>query len=221
MGRIVAIIPARGGSRRLPRKNLAEFCGTTLLANKIRQLKNVERLDGIVVSSDSDEILSVAEEEGAECHRRRSEFCDEKSRSFGEVVASVCSEVSCDHVMWSPCTSPLMDENSYSRAIEMYLDKVPSEGDSLTSFEETRRFYWDKNGPLNYRTGTEQPPSQELPPIFIWTAGVSLARREDMISWKYLFGPCPVKLIVGKRESVDIDDDLDLAKAQAWSMIDR
>lgn len=212
----MAIIPARGGSRRLPRKNMAEFCGTTLLANKIRQLKKVGPLDGIVVSSDSEEILSVAEKEGASCHVRKAEYCDEKSRSFGEVVASVCSDILCDHVVWAPCTSPLMDEKSYESAIKEYFKNVPSKGDSLTSFEETRRFYWDEKGPLNYRTGVDQPPSQALPPVFIWTAGVSIARRTDMISWKYLFGPNPVRFVVGKREAADIDDELDLEAAKAW-----
>ena len=69
-----AIIPVREGSRRLKNKNIAPFAGTNLLINKINQLKEVNEIEHIVVSSDSDMMLKMAESRGeigrASCRER-------------------------------------------------------------------------------------------------------------------------------------------------------
>lgn len=57
MRTITAVIPVRAGSRRLKNKNVAPFAGTNLLINKIEQLKKVDKINRIVVSSDSDMML--------------------------------------------------------------------------------------------------------------------------------------------------------------------
>lgn len=61
---ITAIIPVREGSRRLKNKNIAPFAGTNLLINKINQLKQVDEITDIVVSSDSDLMLAMASSQG-------------------------------------------------------------------------------------------------------------------------------------------------------------
>ena len=76
-----AIIPVREGSRRLKNKNIAPFAGTNLLINKINQLKEVTEIEKIVVSSDSDMMLKMAESRGVLSHKRSIEFCDEKTRN--------------------------------------------------------------------------------------------------------------------------------------------
>ena len=68
--RNVAFIPARGGSRRIPRKNIREFCGKPIIAYSIQVAQNSGWFDEIVVSSDDDEILRVAVGYGANTHRR-------------------------------------------------------------------------------------------------------------------------------------------------------
>lgn len=86
---ITAVIPVRAGSRRLKNKNIAPFAGTNLLINKIEQLKKVDDIDRIIVSSDSDVMLEMAKENGVETHKRAPEYCDEKTKSFGEVVRHI------------------------------------------------------------------------------------------------------------------------------------
>ena len=60
---LTAIIPVRGGSRRLPNKNILPFGDSNLLVHKIRQLKQVDGINTIVVSSDSDVMLEMANQE--------------------------------------------------------------------------------------------------------------------------------------------------------------
>lgn len=67
----LAVIPARGGSKRIPRKNIRDFCGRPMIAWSIEAAKNSGCFDHIVVSTDDDEIAAVAEKEGAEVPFRR------------------------------------------------------------------------------------------------------------------------------------------------------
>ena len=113
MRKITAIIPVRAGSRRLKNKNIAPFAGTNLLIHKIDQLKKVAEIDKIVVSSDSDIMLQMAQQAGAEIHKRAPEYCDEKTKTFGEVVRHVAESVTGDDILWATCTSPLVTPALY------------------------------------------------------------------------------------------------------------
>jgi N-acylneuraminate cytidylyltransferase len=68
----ICVIPARGGSKRIPRKNIRNFCGKPMIAWSIRAAMDSRCFDRIVVSTDDDEIAEVAEETGAEAPFRRS-----------------------------------------------------------------------------------------------------------------------------------------------------
>ena len=98
---ITAVVPVRQGSRRFKNKNVAPFAGTNLLLYKLDQLKRVKSLQKIVVSSDSDLRMGFAKAAGVFTHKRAPEFCDEKTRTFGEVVRHICESVTGDHVLWT------------------------------------------------------------------------------------------------------------------------
>ena len=151
-----AIIPVRAGPRRLKNKNILQFGDSNLLVRKIRQLKLVQKngfIDNIVVSSDSDEMLKMAENEKVLTHKRQSIYADDVSVPFGEVVKNICENVFGDNILWATCTSPLTLPKHYEEAIKTYKIKVPAENDSLVSFEILKVFLWDDNGPINYGLG--------------------------------------------------------------------
>lgn len=217
---ITAVIPVREGSRRLKNKNVAPFAGTNLLLNKIGQLKKVPEINRIVVSSDSDMMLEMARNEGALTHKRAAEYCDEKTKSFGEVVRHVAESVEGRHILWATCTSPLVFPKTYSRAIAEYPIALSQGFDSLVSFEIIKRYLWDESGPVNYELGLKHVPSQQLPNLYIVTDGILLAPREKMIEWSYFHGRNPYRFVIDKRTAIDIDDGLDLACARAWLDMD-
>ena len=217
---ITAIIPVREGSRRLKNKNIAPFAGTNLLINKINQLKHVKEIDNIVVSSDSDLMLAMAESQGVLTHKRAAEFCDEKTKTFREVVAHICANVEGDDILWATCTAPLVFPKNYKEAIALYYKALADGFDSLVSMEVFRRYVWDDKGPINYELGIKHVPSQQLPPLYFVTDGILLAPRTKMIEWKYFHGRNPYRYILDKRTSIDIDDGLDLACARAWLDMD-
>lgn len=216
-----AVIPVRKGSRRLKNKNIAHFAGSTLLEYKIDQLKLVPQITKVVVSSDCDFMLSLAEKKGAETHKRADEYCDEKTKTFGEVVEHIAKSIEGDNVIWATCTSPLVEPEDYSDAINAY-EKALSDGyDSLMSVEEFRRYIWTETGPLNYELGIKHVPSQELPPLFRVTDGILISPRKKMIEWKYFHGANPLMYKMDKRASVDIDDVFDFECAKSWLHIAR
>jgi N-acylneuraminate cytidylyltransferase len=215
MATITAVIPARAGSQRLKDKNISRFAGTNLLLHKIEQLRRVSLIDNIVVSSDSDIMLEMATATGAKTQKRPLEYCDEKTKSFGDVVEWVVSNLEGEHILWATCTSPLTDSADYQSAIEKYFE-VLGEYDSLVSFEVLKRFVWDEEKPINYTTGKGHVTSQNLPVLYTKTCGISIAPRSDMMRWKYDHGEHPYKFILEKRTSVDIDDIYDLFCARAW-----
>ncbi len=214
-GGVTAVVPVRAGSRRLKNKNVAPFAGTNLLLNKIEQLKKVPEVERVVVTSDSDMMLAMAAGAGALTHKRAPEFCDETTKSFGEVVRHIAESVEGQHILWATCTSPLVSPAVYRQAIETYWGALYDGYDSLVSFERIKRYLWDDNGPVNYELGLKHVPSQQLPDLYIVTDGILLAPREKMIEWSYFHGRHPYRFLVDKRTAVDIDDGLDLAVARA------
>lgn len=212
---ITAVIPVRKGSRRLKNKNVSPFSGKNLLTYKIDQLQKVSEISSIVVSSDCDEMLLMAQSHGASVHHRADEFCDEKTQPFGAVVAHICENIDGNHVLWAPCTSPLVEPDDYSDAIDTYLRQIENGYDSLMSVEPFQRYLWTEEGPLNYELGIKHVPSQDLPVYFRVTDGILIAPRDMMIKWKYFHGPNPFKYVMSKRASIDIDDRLDLECARA------
>lgn len=149
------------------------------------------------------------------------DFCDEKSKTFGEVVAHICENVSGEDILWATCTAPLVFPKHYREAIRLYKSDALKNGyDSLVSMEQFRRYLWDDNGPVNYELGIKHVPSQQLKPLYFVTDGILLAPRKKMIEWNYFHGPNPYRYILDKRTSIDIDDGLDLACARAWLDMD-
>ena len=211
-----AVVPVRKGSRRLPNKNTAKFGETNLLVEKLKQLEEVSEINNIVVSSDSSKMLDMARDRGATAHRRPHEYCDEKTKTFGEVVEYICKNVEGRHVVWATCTSPLVLPEHYSEAIGRYLEALSEGYDSLMSVEPFKRYIWTEEGPLNYELGTAHVPSQELKELYFVTDGILIAPRLKMIEWQYFHGPSPYKYALDKIHCVDIDDKLDLEVARAW-----
>lgn len=213
---LTAVVPVRAGSRRLKGKNIAPFNGTTLLDLKIETLQSVPEIDRIIVTSDSDEMLNIARSHGVMTHKRPDEYCDEVTRSYGDMIKYVCSEIEGDDILWTVCTTPLVSPTLYSKAIKEYYDAMKQGFDSLVSCMLVKEFFWDKNGPLNYQLGTNQVRSQDLPDWYQTSGAIIMAPRTKMIEWAYHIGKKPYMFAIDKFSGVDIDDELDFIQAEAW-----
>jgi len=218
MKKIIALIAARKGSRRLPNKHILEFGDSNLLIRKIRQLKQAKGIDSIMVSTDCEIMLDMAHKEGVEIHKREPEYCDEKSKNYGELVAYLCGLVDSESILWAPCVCPLIGAEYYSRAVEIYKDLVVAQNkwDGVISACEFKQFLWNEHGPLNYGLGkVGHRQSQNLPDWYIIINAFFLAPRKKMIEWQFHYGLNSYRLLIPKSLSIDIDDDVDFKIAQA------
>lgn len=208
MNNITAIIPVRKENGELYNKNLLEFGDSNLLVHKIRQLKALPELSRIIVTSECKEMLEMAKGEGVIALERPIEYALH-GVSFGKFVEYICSQIEGTHILWTCVTSPLVEKELYKKAIRLYLEKIQEGYDSLISVKLQKQFMLDKNGALNYRKGLKHRSSENLPELYILTNGIALARREDMIKWKYNWGHIPFRMLIDKRSGVDISDRYD------------
>ena len=109
MKKITAIIPVRKGSVRVKNKNLKPFADTNLLEIKIKQLKQINFIDKIVVSSDCDKMLKIAVDYGVDIHRRDTYFASAKADN-SEYFHNLAESIQGEYLMYSPVTCPLISK---------------------------------------------------------------------------------------------------------------
>lgn len=208
MDGITAIVPVKKSSTRLPNKNILPFGDSNLLIHKIRQLKQVKAVDEIVVSTDSEEMLDMAEREGVTPMLRPKQYADE-SLPISDFITYLGETLETDHFMWSCVTSPLVESELYSKAIELYLSKMDEGYDSLVTVTPFQHYLMDEKGPFNFKRGRLHTNSQQLQKLFLFTNGIQLTPRDKYVEWGDRIGERPYMMEVSKNESIDIDDVYD------------
>jgi len=128
---IIAIIPARGGSKGIPRKNIIGFCGKPLIAWTIENAKESKLISNVYVSTDSEEIASISREYGAKIIQRPWKISGDEASSE-EALKHALGEIGgkIDYVVFLQATSPFRDSEDIDNAIKKI---IIGEADSLFS----------------------------------------------------------------------------------------
>lgn len=187
---ILALIPARGGSKSIPRKNLLVLAGKPLIAYSIEQARASRWITRVVVSTDDDEIAAVAREHGAEVPFRRPAALAQDHSTDLEVFRHALSTLDaaegygCECVVHLRPTGPVRQVARIDEAIERFLQHP--EADSLRSVtwpEHTPYKMWRIDAgylaPLLAVEGVAEPhsqPRQRLPEIFWQNGYVDIVR---------------------------------------------
>jgi len=145
--KIDAIIPARGGSKGIPRKNLKDFCGKPLLAWSILQAKKAAGIAAVWVTSDDAEILAEAEKWGAKAILRPPELSGDKATSESAWLHAIdtieAATGPCDGVAGLQCTSPLRETRDLENGVRIFGEEAL---DSMFSGALIGDFYiWQKS----------------------------------------------------------------------------
>jgi N-acylneuraminate cytidylyltransferase len=211
MKNIIAVIPARKADSLIQDKNILPLGKTNLLINKILQLQSVPLFDEIVVSSDCEDYLRMAQQLGVSVDLRPKELSLIES-NFGEFVEYLASKLVCNHILWAPAITPFIDESDYVNLIHSYFKSLNDGFDSLITVNRMRRNVLDDNGPINF--SFSKSDFKSFPEIYEYVNGVSIARRVDILKWKYNWGKNPFKFDLGKIKSFDICNMEDYKIAQ-------
>jgi CMP-N-acetylneuraminic acid synthetase len=221
--RMLAFVPCRAGSERVPGKNTRTFAGVHggLLQLKLDQLAATAELDAVVLDSNDGDVLAIGRAfaqhwpAGRELIvRPRPDQLGQSSTSTASLIEYALQTLDCEHLLWTHVTSPMVDQNVYGRALEAYR-VLDSHQDSLMSVHRVQGFLWNERGPVNYdRAQQSWPRTQDLPPLFQVDSGIFLCplatarRRHDRI------GAQPKLFELSALEALDVDWEDDFALAE-------
>ena len=184
LGRIVAYIGVRDGSQRCPRKNIKAFWGdASLLDVKIRVLREVKGLTGIVVSSDSEEMLERAARYEGVTTIARDPFYATSTVSVADYFEHVADELEglAETVLYAPVTAPLLEARDFEMLIAEFAASDPDRVDAAAFVLERPGHFWFDGAPLNYDP-TYRENSQLAPPLLQLVSARPRARRSAFLT---------------------------------------
>jgi N-acylneuraminate cytidylyltransferase len=218
---VYAFIPARGGSKGIPRKNLADLAGKPLIAHAIAQAQASQLIECFFVSSEDAEIRAVAGQYGAETIGRPDEFIHDNSvQEVDRLLKWTVLELEAqghkiDIVVLLYATSPLRQVET----IDAVIRKVSEEGfDSALSLFEDTTYLWKRNGdevePTNYQPATRGPRQKESWNQWGENKAVYAFKRDLLVNTGCRLGGRIGYVEMPKWRSVDIDrpEDLELVR---------
>ena len=207
---ILAVIPARGGSKGIPKKNIRLMYGKPLISYSINNAKNSHYITDVFVTTDSDEIAEVAEEYGAEVIKR-DESLSSDLVTLDPVIyhAKNCVEKiknkKYDVVVTLQPTSPLLKVATLDNAIEYF---IKGNFDTVISVINKPHLSWGKKENKIVPLYKERKNRQELPPQYFET-GAFLIAKSDAVKINTRIGENVSVFEVPEEESIDIDDKND------------
>lgn len=208
---IKALIPVRAGSERVKNKNIRPFAGSNLLEIKIKQLQQIDILDGIIVNSDSDEMLEIARNIGVETFKRDPYYATSEI-SANQFYENIAKNFTGDIILLSNVTSPLIKIETIKLLIIKYFNNLKTY-DSLTTATYVKEFLWENNCALNYNP-RKKPRSQDLPNILSLNHAIGIMEKNVMIKYKDIVGKTPLIVPISREESIDIDNEIDFEFAE-------
>lgn len=208
----IAVITARGGSKRIPYKNIREFCGKPIIAYSIQAAINSRMFDEVMVSTDSEEIASIAKKYGAEVPFLRSEKTSDDYATTVDVLIEVleCYEAAGKKFEFLCClypTAPFVTGEKLSAAVNMIKN---SKGQSLMPVVKfsypPQRAVIIHNGRLKYQYPEfERERSQDLEPIYHDCGQFYICKTEVFKQSHSLITDDTIPFIVPEEEVQDID----------------
>ena len=205
--KILVVIPARGGSKGIPRKNIRLLNDKPLISYSINTAKSSQYVDDVVVTTDDSEIALISEKFGASVIRRSEELSTDEVTLDPVVYDAMVQKEKLafdeyDIVITIKPTSPLLKVETLDRAIEKFEDFSV---DSVISVVDDRHLNWgyDENNDRYFPLYMERLPRQELPKSFRET-GAFLATRRSFVNEFSRLGSNIDIVEVSKEESVDI-----------------
>ncbi|MDX8254957.1 acylneuraminate cytidylyltransferase family protein [Acinetobacter pittii] len=221
--RVTALIPARGGSKRLPRKNVKLLGDKPLIVWSIEAAKASKYIDRVVVSTDDEEIKQVSEHYGADVPFLRPEYLSNDHSSSFDVVKHAIGFLQLDQtneliVLLQP-TSPLRLVSELDTALEFFIAKNAKGVVSVSEAEHSPM--WSNTLPENgcmadfIRPEVQDKRSQDLPKFFRLNGSIYIYETLNLLEQgKIFFNESVYGFETSSETSVDIDTALDFLIAE-------
>ena len=218
---VLAIIPARGGSKGIPRKNIKNLAGKPLIAWTIDEAKKSKYIDRLILSSEDAEIIQVAKEWGCEVpFVRPHELAEDETGSVAVVLHALQNlTTEYDYVVLLQPTSPLRRVEHIDEAIEQLI--LAGASSSVSIMEAEANPYWMYR--LSPTAGIISPfvegeseviRRQDLPPIYQLNGAIYIIKSATFLKEKKFVLADTIGYIMDQEASLDIDTMIDFKLAE-------
>lgn len=214
---VLAIIPARGGSKRLPGKNILEVGGKPLIAWTIEEARKSKYIDRLILSSEDQKIISVARAWGCEVpFVRPAELAQDETPGIETVLHAIDALLEkYDYIVLLQPTSPLRKSEDIDGTINLCIKKNAPACVTVTELDKSPywMFFLDKEGgmtPIIRMNNAIKKQRQDLPKGYVLNGACYIASTDWLIINRTFITEKTVAYKMNKERSLDIDDEVDL-----------
>lgn len=215
--KVLAIVPARGGSKGVPRKNIRDLAGKPLIAWSILAGRGSKYVDRLIVSTEDEEIAEVARRCGAEVpFLRPAHLAKDDTPGIDPVLHALEELPGYDYVVLLQPTSPLRDSGDIDGCLELCLSTGASGCVSVTEPDKSPYWMYTVAGDGTMRPLLELERAtrrQDLPKVWALNGAVYVARVEGLCAERSFLTADTRAYLMPKERSADIDTEIDLAVA--------
>jgi CMP-N-acetylneuraminic acid synthetase len=217
--KVLAVVPARGGSKGIPLKNLQPLAGRPLITYTIEEARKSRCVDRLVVSTDHEDIAKVARAAGAQVIVRPPELATDEAPTELALLhvldaLNAAESYDPDAVLTLEPTSPLRTTRLIDRCVEALMSI--DEGDSVISVTETRECFGEiVDGRFDYLVKGQPRRRQDRKPLYKESSTVYLTRTETLRRCRSVIGERLLAVVADEDEAIDINTPLDFVIAEA------
>lgn len=209
MTTIVALVPMRHHSQRVPGKNYRPLAGKPLYQHIIETLIAVPEITAIMVDTDSEPVLEGLQRDFPQVKLvERPETLRAPETPMNEILAYDTAQIEADFYLQTHSTNPLLKAETLSAAIAIFLSKFPA-FDSMFSVTRLQTRLWDSlTRPINHNPAFLLQ-TQDLPPVYEENSCFYLFTRQNLLAHRNRLGERPLMYEIPRLEAVDIDEEAD------------
>ncbi|HNS62624.1 MAG TPA: acylneuraminate cytidylyltransferase family protein, partial [Anaerolineales bacterium] len=208
---IVALVPMRHHSQRVPGKNYRPLAGKPLFHHIIETLLAVPEINQIVVDTDSDEVIDGLKQHFPSVNIiNRPESLRADDVPMNEILIHDTGLFPADFYLQTHSTNPLLKAESISKAIQLLLTNYPN-SDSLFSVTRLQTRLYDKDGNALNHNPKELIQTQDLPPVYEENSCIYIFTRENLLAKRHRISDKSLLFAIDADEAWDIDEELDFA----------
>lgn len=214
MTKIVALVPMRHHSQRVPGKNYRPLAGKPLYGHIITTLLACPEIDQVVVDTDSLPIISGLKSDYPRVRViERPEHLRADDMSMNEVLMYDTSQVDADFYLQTHTTNPLLRSDTFSLAVQTLVSRYPSY-DSLFSVTRVQTRLWDSLGRAINHNPNILLQTQDLPPVYEENSCIYIFTRSTLESHRNRIGDRPYLFEIDPIDALDIDEEVDFRMAE-------
>jgi CMP-N-acetylneuraminic acid synthetase len=207
--KIVALVPIRHHSQRVPAKNYRPLAGKPLFHHIIGSLLACPEVFQVVVDTNSPPVIEGLQEHFPQVRvlERPNALTGDKV-PMNEILAYDTSQVEADFYLQTHATNPLLTSQTISRAIGGFLEAYPIH-DSLFSVTRLQTRLWDQLGRAINHNPTILLQTQDLPPVYEENSCLYIFSRQTLLTRRNRLGERPLMFEIEAAEAWDIDEEID------------